>query len=636
MKGKKTASKYTAFLVLWISAAALCGLMMQKFPGDVKRIVVQTFSFAFIAGVLFWIKRDKLDLSYLRCKSNGEVAYYVFAAVMLLVFIPFFRNALVPSDVIDGVAKKLGIASEWIYTGIPVMLACLSFPIVMFFLKVFLRDWLDVPNIVYKKNKHLIKPTLILAAIYCIAIIAIIRADFAYKDDVCRLLNGSTFYDRESRFVAEFATFLVHFDEYFADTSPLPQIVEMILMAIAVMVIYSVLYPGKKPRVVDYFAMVPFALTPYFYECVSFKYDSPQHALALIFSVFPLLFINEQRKKFIAVTVICIPMVCMSHQVLMAFFPSMVILLCVLKWNRGEWTFKESAVRALEAAGAYIIGAVIFRLGIMRVLPSGTNFTSTEMYGIKELIPGMIQNYKAFILQIFSDFSTVWLFFIGVLCVTFVFRIVHTSILKKMASITVALVCIVILFLLSFSLYPLLTYPQYMPRHIYSFGLFIGILALVSVVEGDEKAIVAKVCAVMLACCFFVFGFTYGNALSQQKEYTEYRMEMVLETLTEITEKNTDKVYTVQVKGTTGFAPMIDNMPKSMNMIRRLIPVEFSENFARWSASPIYQNYGLNIISWGATDDPDYLELDLPLYEENYYYSIYAEDYMILIVLEDR
>jgi hypothetical protein len=146
------------------------------------------------------------------------------------------------------------------------------------------------------------------------------------------------------------------------------------------------------------------------------------------------------------------------------------------------------------------------------------------------------------------------------------------------------------------------------------------------------NVIVVKVPVVSFSWILLVFAFTYGNALYTQKEYTDFRINQVIEDLNDLDVFNTGEKMTVQISGSIGYSPIIANMPQNYQMLNRLIPITFRTSSWTWAGYGFYHYYGLkNVISNGAIDLTTY---DLPIIEEHMYHTIRGKDNYILIELK--
>lgn len=92
--------------------------------------------------------------------------------------------------------------------------------------------------------RFLMKPTGILAVVYMLAVSAILRANYYYHDDIQRACWGWPNWGF-SRHVSNLLSKFLHAGSYLTDISPLPQILAVLVIALAsVLCIY--LITGKK------------------------------------------------------------------------------------------------------------------------------------------------------------------------------------------------------------------------------------------------------------------------------------------------------------------------------------------------------------------------------------------------------
>jgi hypothetical protein len=116
-----------------------------------------------------------------------------------------------------------------------------------------------------------------------------------------------------------------------------------------------------------------------------------------------------------------------------------------------------------------------------------------------------------------------------------------------------------------------------------------------------------------------------------QKEYTDFRITQVIEDLNDLEIFTTGEQVTVQIAGSIGYSPVIDNMPQNYQMLNKLIPSTFSGDWM-WGLYGFYNYYGLeNVVQ---DDDIDLTTYDLPVIEEHMNYTIRGKDNYILIELK--
>jgi len=157
-----------------------------------------------------------------------------------------------------------------------------------------IRNKIALPKLYIKNEK---RAAAILFAVYLVAMIPLLRANYDYIDDSGRKLYGYTGWAAFSRYISEYLSHVLHAGNYLADISPLPQ-----LLAVGLLVAASILLIEQVHReqgieqisLWDIAAVLPLGLSPYYLECLSYKYDSPYMALSVLASIAPLA-LREKR-----------------------------------------------------------------------------------------------------------------------------------------------------------------------------------------------------------------------------------------------------------------------------------------------------------------------------------------------------
>ena len=218
----------------------------------------------------------------------------------------------------------------------------------------------------------------------------------------------------------------------------------------------------------------------------------------------------------------------------------------------------------------------------------------------------------------------------ALVCIGFVYTSVRDSRRSKYLTLAASGVVMAAFCVMAFGVYPVLSKPLYDPRAMYGFGALICFAAMPVVTR--KHSVLFKAVCVMLCWCFFVFGFTYGNALAAQKDYTDYRITSVIHDLNEleILDETKSKVY--QIEGDIGFAPEIRNMPQDSDILNRLVPNTFGYSSSYWRGFRFFNYYSLKNVVWD--DDIDLTQYELPLIKSSIYHNIYADEEYVLIELK--
>lgn len=477
-----------------------------------------------------------------------------------------------------------------------------------------------------KKFRPLQKTFWSLVIVYTIGISAILRADFNYVDDMGRVIHGYQGWENFSRFLSNYFSNIIHADSYLTDVSPLPQILAVMLMALSGSIVLYVVSGGMEFSLYKVIALVPLGLSPYFLECISYKYDSPYMALSVLLSIVPLLFGKFGYRMYIISTIIGMIGVCTTYQSSTGIYPMLVLFICIKFWNEKK-SYRKIGKFLISSVIGYISGLIIFKLFVMR--PVTDDYVSGYLPELKELIPIAYNNLREYLYLVKTDLKMEWLFLILGMCVAFIFIVIRDSKQSKIAAFWVASIGIVGMLFLSFGVYPFLVKPVFMPRAMYGFGVFITLLGVF--IASANKAYSAKIVSVILSWAFFVFAFTYGNALAAQHAYTDLRVAMVLEDLKDLDYMLTDEAKVVQIEGSIGYAPVIQNMPQDYQILNRLVPVMFQGPWM-WGEYEFFYYYGLKNIIWDqAIDIRTY---NLPIIKDTIYHTIRGNEKNILIELK--
>ena len=478
----------------------------------------------------------------------------------------------------------------------------------------------------FGKFKKLLIPIGILSLIYVFSFLAIFRADFYYLDDMSRTYHGLKGWEYFSRFLSNFLSRFFSTGNYLTDVSPLTQIVACIFLATSGIIVLHVLTEKTKFSFFEYAAALLIGISPYFLECISYKYDSPYMALSILASVLPLVFYRKNRYFYAFTIFVCMLTVCMTYQAASGIFPMFVAFIVFDLWNKKEETKKIVDFLITSIVG-YLAGLIFFRVFIMVPVD---NYDSTQLSGIDTIIPSYFTNLKRYFSLVKSDFRTEWLVVIVAIAIAFVYVFIRDSKRKKIFSLLVSLLVLLSFVLICFGVYPFMENASFYPRAMYPFGVMVSFLAVY--VVSKQKIYVGKLLTVALCWMFIVFSFSYGNALNVQKTYTDFRICQTIDDLIELDLLDEEEQRIIKITGTIGYSPTFDNMPDDYNMMVRLVPVTFCNSGWYWGYYGFAHYYGIENITFESSTD--WASLDLPVLEDNIYHTIKSDGERILIELK--
>jgi len=475
--------------------------------------------------------------------------------------------------------------------------------------------------------RSLVKPVVWMFVVYLLGILTIIRANFLYRDDLARAIRGFRGWHDWSRYVSEFSSIFVHGDTHLTDISPLPQLLAILILSVSsVLLVYVT--GNKKITTVRLLASIPLGLSPFFLECLIFKFDAPYMALSILVSIVPFLFISR-KKAFLFCSIACLLMMWTTYQAASGVYLMIVLILCFQDWNSRKKSSKEILVFLGQVALAFGLALLLFKFFLMKTFNEQESaYVSNAMYPVSTILSGAVHNLKNYAMTINGDLGIVWK--IGILLVLFFFvvksirRAAQRIVLSFLASITV----LALSFILSFGAYSFLITPLYAPRAFLGLGVFLSIVCVYVVSDYTKWA---KVIVLALNWCFFIFAFSYGNALADQTRYAEFRIEILLHDLSTLYPNRNREELSFNFKNVIDYAPSIQNIAKNYPLIEKLVPRRLGD----YPWDDYYCLEYFNFTSYSNTrshfnDDFD----DLPVVLDSYYHTIKSDGSRVLILLK--
>ena len=474
----------------------------------------------------------------------------------------------------------------------------------------------------------------VLVTVYILAASALLRADFAYIDDVGRAFAGYDGWGSSfSRHLSDVLSHLVHASSWLSDVSPLTQLIAIVLLVCASLVLVRAL-DGSNDGISPWtlVAVIPLGLSPYFLECLSYKYDAPYMALSVLASVAPLLLWQARKAWIVAATFGCTRVMLTTYQASSGILPMCAIFVALLSWRRGE-TGKSIAYKALYYGAAYALAMAVFYYLIMgQIGAGGEEYVSSGL-----ATPANIkEHYISYFQCVLNDFKAGWTVIAAIIAIIFfpLYAAGGGRAVVSKALLSVAGVAISSLF--SFGLYPLLEQPLYAPRAMYGFGVLIALIttSCVIVAGSGGKAWAPRILAVVLAWSFITFTCTYGNALSMQAEWETFRRDDVAEAVASQAEFGNTEQITVYLVGNVGYAPSVRGMSAGCNILQRLIPITLRGDWS-WGISKLQNYYGLDNVTFvldTGTRDFD----DFELVEDTIYHQLWRNGNELIVRLSQE
>jgi hypothetical protein len=475
----------------------------------------------------------------------------------------------------------------------------------------------EIQKVPYKK---FLVPVLCTFGLYTFGIASIIRANFLYIDDLARTIQGYRHWDSTSRYICDLLAVFLHADTHITDISPLPQIIAAFFSAVSSVLLIFIISDGKTTKRACFLSL-PVGLSPYFLECFSYKFDSPYMALSVLASIVPFLFTGNYI-VFSLCSIFSLLIMLMTYQASSGIYIIIVIMLMFKAWNIKEKNSREIIQFAGVSAFSYCFSMIYFRLFLMKSYDAGV---SSNIFPIQKLFYGTANNFSNYMTLVNGDFGFIWKILLIFLFLTFIITSIFLSKRNKFTAFGVSFLVLTVMIPMSFGAYLILSKPLFFPRAMYGFGIFI---ACITIFISNIRMKVLLLPAVLLCWCFFVFSFTYGNALSEQKRYNNFRTEILLHDLSVLFPEKTEEPLLIKLINSEGFAPSVKNISIRNPVINRLVPVNLGAGW-EWSYIFLTSHFNFNL-----KQDESIAESGLVEILDSYYHTIKSSERKVLVIFK--
>ena len=470
------------------------------------------------------------------------------------------------------------------------------------------------------------KPFLWLCLLYTFALLALLRADYSYVDDMGRALWGYRGWLDWSRYMTMGLSFLVHSSIHLTDISPVPQLLAIGLMALSGLLVAYTLTGKKEISWPLLLAALPMGLSPWFLECFSYKFDAPYMAVSVLASVLPFLWWGKDEKKFYIVSFVSLLAMTTTYQASAGIFVIETLFLAFLSWMRGG-NSKFIFLWMIRAALIYAVALLIFKIFLVR--PPIEKYASVDAAPLAMLPTVVVGNATAYLGIVWQDLNLVSQIFVAAMAAFFVLHALRGTKKNRLLTLLASLVFLVITAVLSYGPYLVLEIPFLSPRGLLGIGIWFSFVAisLLSMTEGKGAA---KWLVLLVAWQLMTGASAYGNALADQKRYTDFRVQLLVQDLDRLhLTENNDIQY--HLLGDIGKSPLVRNVEQEYPAVKRLIVPTFAFD-TTWTQFYFYFYHDLAMHTLNKEDPRLYK--NLPEVFEGRYHKIQSDGKDVLISLK--
>lgn len=385
----------------------------------------------------------------------------------------------------------------------------------------------------FVKTPGFVKIFLSCFVIVLIAYISLLRSNYDFADDTKRIISGHKSWVGASRYVSEILSVIFHTNFYLNDISPLSQLISFaVLVFAAIILCWS--FNNEKLTVPAMAASLLFTISPYYFENMSYKFDSPYMALAMLFGILPFLF-RTNKAAFICSSLVCLLLALTSYQAANSIYIILSIFSVLLMLLENQ-DIKTVLKFALTAVICYIAALIIFRVFVM--IPTEATISERDTtVGAMGMVALFKSNLSIYSKTVLARFGNLWIkAFAIILTAAFPFAGSFYCKESKVKGAFYSTLALILMFFLSFGAYLIIGNTVIADRAFMGFDVLVSVIALFDVISLTSSKFKFLSCTAVycLLYGFIVQAVVTGNLYAKQLKYEEFRYSILLNDLSEI------------------------------------------------------------------------------------------------------
>ncbi len=423
-------------------------------------------------------------------------------------------------------------------------------------------------------------------------IFSILRANRLYLDDLGRALYGYADWVAAARPLAEFLSWLFYLGPTTVDASPLTQILAAFLLALASFMLIETVRARPSWGVV--LCTVPVGLSPYGLENLSYRFDAPWMALAVVLALIPGCLYRSGQKVFFLVAACCLFASAALYQPALGAY-LVVGAYAVLTDLASRMRMRLVAIRALRFILPFILGVGLYAAQASFWIQESQYDDYVLLHVILpelEALPRvLLENIRHYFSLLIRDWSGNGIgLVLGLMIMTFTLTMLlrHARNLRFGGSVFwwglrfVLLLALIPCFLLCpFGIQFALQNPVWTPRTFQGFGVAAALMLLFLYGAAKRNSLrqVFRVAQLLLLLQLFIFAQVYGNLLDAQAQWELSRIGLLASDLNRfIRETGSSRVNFV---GSMGLSPLVRTPARKYPLLERLVTVPLTRDW-RW------------------------------------------------------
>ncbi len=450
-----------------------------------------------------------------------------------------------------------------------------------------------------------------LLVVYGFGIAAMLRANRFYLDDLGRALYGYADWLPSGRPLAELLSWVLHLSPMTMNASPLTQLAAIAFLALASLLTLDVI--GLRINWWTTLATVPVGLSPYGLENLSYKFDAPSMALAVLCAVLAALLARQQsRKAFLGATALVFACASLYQPALGVFLALLLYLMLVALVSRRP--LSRLLARSTRLSLPFLLGTGLYTLQApLWFKPSEYTDYIAEHVAMPSLaeLPGLIlHNSLVYFNTLLRDWTGNSLgTLLTIIAVLFALALLWRCLRNAQLAVArkgraalwpwagrlLALPLLLACFWLSpAGLQLVLKAPVWSPRTFYAFGIMLALMLLhLGFCARSKGARRSAVCVLqgVLVWQLLIFAQVYGNLQDNQNNWEHSRMTLLASDLNAyITETGSCRIAFV---GSLGAAPLNQQVGAYYPLFNRLVAIPLTSSW-RWGYEAL-KTFGVTV-----------------------------------------
>lgn len=443
--------------------------------------------------------------------------------------------------------------------------------------------------------------------LYLAGIFAILRANRLYLDDLGRALYGYADWIESARPLSELLSYIFYLGPVTVDASPLSQILAAALLALASLLLFDAV--RARPSWSGLLCTAPVGLSPYQLENLSYRFDAPWMALAVVLAVLPWSFFRAGKWRFFTIAALCIFASLSLYQPAIGAYLAVAVyrLLADVSSRGGLALAGKRALRMglpfVCGAGGYAVQASLW----FRKSQYGDYVAQHAMLPHMADLPGKITENAAHYLSLLAhDWQGNGIgALLGVIIVAFAALLLARLFRSRRASapgaalpsvaIRVILLAALLfcLLLTPFGIQFVLDNPVWPPRTFQGFGVMASLMLLYLHASATRNAMrqIFSALQVFFVLQLLIFAQVYGNLLDAQGQWELSRIGLLAADLNRFIRKTGSS--RVDFVGSIGLSPLVRTPSAKYPLLGRLVAVPLTRDW-RWGYEQLI-TYGVKV-----------------------------------------